>query len=428
MRLSSLPLAIALSALGLAAQAPTYHIYAGNTHAHTAKTWSHGAQYVSNPNCAGILDYTGTPPGSPYGTWSAGYVKSKGNCPLIYDINGWQYPSPNTKLKPDWQKFQGPPAVHWADAKAAGFDFYAVTDHSQEALFWPQGPNNPNWMATKQAALAATDPHFVAIAGFEYSENDGPGGTGHFSVLNSDGIINALVPGQSLPDFYKWLETAKANGAGPVVVSFNHPGPQQYNDWAYRDPKLTNIITVLEVINSNKNIHYQGFINALDKGWKVSPISGLDNHGTAAIAKDKSRTFVLATSLTKAAVLDAMHNRRTYASLDENIQCRYTVNGAIMGSTLASPSDFRFDISVSDPDTTNPADKITKLDIVTDGGAVAETYTVPTPAYSVHWTPTLHSPTSHYFLVRVWNASGGQAPNSTPANPMAWLAPVWTGR
>ena len=168
-------------------------------------------------------------------------------------------------------------------------------------------------------------------------------------------------------------------------------------------------------------------MNALDKGWKVSPVCGNDNHGFWGISHHTSRTFVLATARTKAAILDAMKNRRTYASLDGNIQCRYTVNGAIMGSTLDRPDVFKFDISISDPDTDKPQDKITKIDIVKDGGAVVQAYS-PTPAYSVTWSPTIKDATNKYFFVRVWNAGGGDAAGGNPANPVAWLAPVWTGR
>jgi hypothetical protein len=30
--------------------------------------------------------------------------------------------------------------------------------------------------------------------------------------------------------------------------------------------------------------------------------------------------------------------------------------------------------------------------------------------------------------VRVWTARGGDAPQADAAKPVAWLAPVWTGR
>jgi hypothetical protein len=384
---------------------PVYHIYAGNTHSHTSFTWSHGDQWVN----------------------AKADAEGKKEPGIYVDADGAQYPAKSMVLKPDWEKFQGPPAAHFALAKANGYDFYVTSDHSQEAGLQPPGPSNANWLATKRGADDATDAKFVAMAGYEHSENNGPGGVGHLNVFNSDGYLNALAPGIDLPYLYKWLKTAAPNGAGPVVASFNHPGPHQYNDWAYRDPEITDIITMLEVINSNNKIHYEGFINALEKGWKVSPVCGNDNHGLWGITHQKSRTFVLAAERTKVAILDAMKHRRTYASLDQNIQCIYAVNGSIMGSTLDRPDAFQFDISISDPDTNNPKDMITKIDIVKDGGVVAETYS-PTPAYSVAWKPTLHDSTSKYFFVRVWNAGGGDAPKPNPDNPMAWLAPVWTGR
>ncbi|MEO6923853.1 MAG: hypothetical protein ABI142_08510 [Bryocella sp.] len=408
------------------AQAPRYHIYSGNTHAHTQYTWSHGEQWQKN-NCKGILVYTSAIDDPTASGWTKGYVTSD-RCPSIYVIDGLQYPGPNQLLRPDWHTVQGPPSRHFELAKQDGYDFYVSTDHSQEGLFWPWGPNNKAWKATKEQALAATDKNFVALAGFEYSENDGPGGTGHINVMNADSIIDALTPGVNLPVLYKWLEHAKANGSGPVVASFNHPSQKQYNDFDYRDPQITNIITMLEVINSNVHIHYEGFIEALDKGWKVSPISGLDNHGVSGIPKLKSRTFVLATSKTKLAILDAMKNRRTYASLDDNIQCQYRVNGQIMGSTLLKPASYKFNIEISDPDTNNPSDKITKIDIVKDHGEVVQTYVPDAPAYSVTWKPVVKDATAKYFFVRVWSAGGGDSPKPEPQKPMAWLAPVWTGR
>ncbi len=404
-----------------------YQIYAGSTHAHTSYTWSHGDQFAKT-DCKGIRVYGPKTPGDSLSVWADGYVKSATGCYSMYVINGFQLPSPDMIVKPNWEKFQDLPAVHFAKAKANGFDFYVVSDHSQEAVFSPISATNPAWAASKQAAVTATDKDFVAITGFEYSENDGPGGTGHINVINSDDMLNALLPGVDLPVFYRWLETTKPSGPGPVVASFNHPDAHQYGDFSGRTPGATDVLTMLEVINSNKTIHYEGFLAALDKGWKVSPVAGNDNHGLTGISAQKSRTFVLATSKTRQAILVAMKQRRTYASLDNNIQCRYSVNGQIMGSTLAAPKDFRFAIDIKDPDTGNPNDKITKIDIVKDGGAVAKSYQVSKPSYSVTWTPTVHDETSRYFFVRVWNAGGGDAPGADASKPIAWLAPVWTGR
>jgi len=407
-----------LFAAGLCGQTD-YQIYAGNTHAHTSYTWSHG-EHLGKTGCAGILVYARNPVTNVF-SWSDGYVKSQNGCAGIFVIDGAQIPGPDTPVKPDWEKFQGPPSKHYSLAKEKGYDFYATTDHSQESAFQPASDTNPVWLSAKQQAADATDAKFVALAGFEYSENDGPGGTGHINVFNSAGMLNALAHGIDLPYFYRWLATAKANGDGPVVASFNHPTREQYNNWAYRDDRVTDVLTMLEVINSNNKIHYEAFVNALDHGWKVAPVCGNDNHGIGGISKQTSRTFVLATARTKTAILDAMKNRRTYASLDGNLQARYSVNGAIMGSTLKAPKAFQFDISVS------AHDKVTKVDIVKDGGTVAQEYR-PAPGEPLHWTPTVEDASAKYFFVRVWTERGGDAPGADPSKPVAWLAPVWTGR
>jgi hypothetical protein len=52
----------------------------------------------------------------------------------------------------------------------------------------------------------------------------------------------------------------------------------------------------------------------------------------------------------------------------------------------------------------------------------------PAPAHAVTWSPTIRNSTGKYYFVRVWSASGGDTPEGKPDLPVAWLAPVWTGR
>ena len=78
---------------GQTKSSPEYHIYAGNLHAHTAYTWSHG-ELIQTNGCAGILTYT-QDPNSPAAHWADGYVKTAGGgCPGIYVINGSQIHAP----------------------------------------------------------------------------------------------------------------------------------------------------------------------------------------------------------------------------------------------------------------------------------------------------------------------------------------------
>ncbi len=398
-------LIIVIPAMGQRNQSlSTYHIYAGNTHSHSSYTSSHGEQWDPLPGATIFKE-----------------IDTAGVNHVL-----------NSTLKSNWEKIQGPPSAHYALAKTNGYDFYAVTDHSQESDFYPTNPKNPAWMASKKDVDEAADDNFVAIRGFEFSENKrmnyGQEGTGHINVYNAAIYLNALQKGIGLPYFYKWLETVPSNGKGAVVACFNHPKPDQYDNWNNRAPEVTDIITMLEVINSNNRIHYPAFIQALDKGWKVSPVCGNDNHGLKGITTRTSRTFVLANNKSKQAILDAMKNRRTYASLENNIQCRYTVNDKIMGSTLTADTVFKFDISISDPDIINPKDRITKIDIVKDNGEIVKTYELTYPDYTVQWNPVIVDGTNKYFFVRIYNAGGGDAPGADAQEPIAWLAPIWTGR
>ena len=63
-----------------------------------------------------------------------------------------------------------------------------------------------------------------------------------------------------------------------------------------------------------------------------------------------------------------------------------------------------------------------------DGGKVVETFNPDEPAFAVKWSPRVNDSRAHYFFVRVWSAGGGDVSNAKPKNPVAWLAPVWTGR
>ena len=138
---------------------------------------------------------------------------------------------------------------------------------------------------------------------------------------------------------------------------------------------------------------------------------------------------MLATDGSKPAITEAMKNRRTYATLASALQARYSVNGMIMGSTLkGAPGPYRFDITVTDPRSDSPKNRITKIDIVKDGGAVVSEYKPEAAAHTLHWTPAVDDANAKYFFVRVWNEGGGDAPGANPSNPVAWLAPVWTGR
>jgi hypothetical protein len=358
------PTTTATAATATIAALEGYHVYRGNTHSHTTYTSSHGLKPPAN----------------------------------------------------------GTPAEHHAHAKVAGFDFYATTDHSQEVALADDSPTSPAWLDTKAAARAATSADYVGLAGFEFSENDGAAvnphpGQGHINVIGSDGHLNAAAPGVDVPALYAWLATAKPSGDWPVVASFNHPAVAQYHDWDYRTPAATETVSLLEVLN-HKTVREDAFRAANNHGWKVAPTCGIDNHAFWLPSDPRPCVGVLAAALTPKAILEAMHERRTFAALDGDVVLAYTANGRIMGSTLERPATLDLVVSASDPDKNDPAGSLTRIEVVDGTGALVASEDLST--YSTTWKVTVPVAGRAFVYVRLFDRGSGGA-------PIAWAAPVWTG-
>lgn len=299
---------------------------------------------------------------------------------------------------------------HYRIAKQFGFDFYSITDHG---LAKYPGFTQASYNSTKDEANEATDATFVALYGYEHSENDGPNGTGHYTVMNSDGYLDATGSQYPIPYFYDWLVN---NQTSKVACGFNHPGSGSYNSFDYLTPARRDAITMLEVINSG-NLHYDAFLFALNKGWRVAPIAGIDVHSVMRITNPSHlyRTGVLVPSLTRDSILDAMRARRVYATWDQNLKLTMRANGQIMGSVMAMPSSLSFEIVVSDPDTGDANDRITKIELCGNNGTVLASQNFS--AHSVTWNPTA-TPVAGYYFVRVYAADKTDS-------AIAYSAPIW---
>lgn len=296
---------------------------------------------------------------------------------------------------------------HFSQAKAAGFDFYAVTDH---ALRKYKGCTPENYEQTRRLADRCTDPSFVAIAGFEFSENDGPDGTGHLTTLNTATYLDATGPEVNLPVFYDWLATQTT----PSATSFNHAGPTGHASFGYITDARRDAVSMFEMINSGK-LRYEGFLAALNKGWRVAPIAAQDGHGTWRITRQEYRTGVLATGLTRDNLVQAMRDRRVYCTWDKNLRLSFSANGFIMGSVLRSPRNLSFRIDVYDPDTSNPEERITKMEIVGRDGVI-----VASKEFSTHaaaWSVTV-PPAHNYYFLQVHCADKLDGPT-------AYSSPIW---
>ncbi len=249
---------------------------------------------------------------------------------------------------------RGTPEEAYDYAKKYG-DFLAVTDHCYFLKIPVDGQKKT--VLTQQAARNATEPgKFVGLQGFEWTA-----GSGHINVFETIEFISRDEKGD-LKDFYKWIVKSKK------LAQFNHPGMtfgNFQNFWFV--PEADKYVNLVEIGNGNSassdtisNEMYSNFILALNRGWHISPTANQDNHKQNWIGANDSRTGVLAKSLTYDDIMEALWNRRTFASEDKNVKLYFFGNNEVMGSILYDSTKVTLNIKYEDKN-----DPVEKLSILT---------------------------------------------------------------
>jgi hypothetical protein len=313
-------------------------------------------------------------------------------------------------------------------AKADGFDFLFLTEHSG-----PSGPTDPVTFyadAQAQAADFTEDEVFVGLAGYEYTENAGrdDDDRGHMTVFGTDDFVSAMAQGWTFEALYAYL--VDQSSTHQVLAGFNHPRPRGHQASArrYQSPDVRHLVPFTETLNGyvtdeKPDTHlYRAYLTHLERGWRVAPTCGLDSHSLMRLTQDDSdkerpcRTGLWAPSLTEDAVLRAIMARRIYASTDQNLRAKYTANTRWMGSVLSPWSTrVRLDIKLSDPDTQLRRDRITRVQVIGEGGRVLVSRSFD--AHRIGWRVTVNRGNDNYLLVRAFTNDSQQL--------SAILAPVW---
>lgn len=311
-------------------------------------------------------------------------------------------------------------------AKQNGFDFLFLTEHtnprsvSDPATIAGMGTNATTWFNTvKSLAVSTSTSSFVGFAGVE----TGDPGSNHMTIVNQEDFYFAEAPAANI----NYMVSQRNKGL-PVFGNFNHPGAGGHGG-----SSASNINTVsreamafsgVQYGNSDSGrdgAGYSAYLVHLDRGWRVGPTCELDGHGKFRLVDwnesriDTCRIGVLAPSLTRANLNDAFANRRFFVARDTNMEVRYTANGQWMGSKIGKPSSVNFDIDIKDPSTTRAVDKIKKVEIITEAGAVVATKTFD--AHEVSWDISVPANGKKYFFVRIFNGEY--------TYQAAVTAPVW---
>lgn len=214
-----------------------------------------------------------------------------------------------------------------------GVDFFAVTDHSHHVS-----------AERYEAQTALADRYnqngaFACLYGFEMTWNNKTGYWGHINVLNTE-WYEQRIDRVNLQNFYTELKQHPQ-----AVAMFNHPGDKwgNFHDYAYRDGEIDRLICLSEIRGAGYDREYALM---LTKGWHAAPVYNEDNHKPNWTRATNACGVVLAPSLTRENILDAMRRRRTYTTLDRSTKVFYRVNGEWLGATLEAPSKLSAEVEV----------------------------------------------------------------------------------
>lgn len=304
-------------------------------------------------------------------------------------------------------------------------DFLAVTDHSNsfdnaDNANINDGSMSTEWVEGHELADKYTTEDFVGLYGYEMTWSNG---LGHMNTFNSAGFQSRTQAdyktyATALQNYYAALQTAPDS-----ISQFNHPGTTfgDFSDFAYYSEANDSLITLVEVGNGEGAIgssgyfpSYEYYTRALDKGWHVAPTNNQDNHKGLWGNANTARSVVLADSLTRENIYDAMRNYRVYATEDNDLNIYYTLDSYIMGTSLEKDLvGEKVEIKVELSDETDA--KLGKVEVIVNGGlSIANTTVSSNEETVVFEVPSSYS----YYYIKVTQADGD----------IAVTAPVWVGK
>jgi len=294
----------------------------------------------------------------------------------------------------------------WA-RDTAGFDFYVVTDHSQQLT-------QAEWDDTGvQTGIYSIDGSFVAMRGFEWSHAT----YGHINVFGTVDYTDTTAS-PDLGSIYGWI------AARDALAQFNHPARKTayFEGFAY-DQAVSDNLCLYETGNGpTGNIdeaHYERYPVALDQGWRLAPTNNQDNHSLHAYS---NRTVIISPQLSEDALLDALRKRRVYSSDDPDMRVIFKQGEHWMGSVVEDCKEtVQFDVAVEDDE------NIASLELVTAGGVIAarKDFGFGEDSKKVVWSPSVGVQGNGYYFLRVVERDENGDDDTGSGFQVAVTAPIW---
>ena len=339
---------------------------------------------------------------------------------------------------------------------SAGLHFLAITDHNypgsdgtgdrkdgvemgREPTLYT-GPRPDAIILT--ARRMSEDGRFIALYGQEFSAQDSGN---HMNVFEVDAVID--VPSGRFDSLVGWMTARPEAQRHLPIVQLNHPvrydradeyGADDFDTPATWIATLDRFVRLIEVVNGPWAAPIQGppdevmeadYRHFLNLGFHVAPTANQDNHYSNWGTVNDIRTGVVATALTRDAILAALRNRHAYATEDKNLEVVARVNGRLAGSIIdaipAAGAALDVTLTIRDADEPDATYSVTVYSDAGPGGPAADSVaSFPLRGDSPARRPyrldgVQFQGTGSYLYLRV-TQTGPDA-----RTDRAWLAPVW---
>lgn len=319
----------------------------------------------------------------------------------------------------------------------ARLDFYAMTDHSiPPSNGFTHGLADHVWEEYTDRVEQHHEPgRFVTIHAYEASFGNP---WGHHNVFFRGEPGPLLAPASvSLPEMWERLK------AGEALTIPHHTGKFPGNiEWTPDDPRFRRNFEIYsahglsetynpqhplafeqsEFTSPSSSVNGPQFAtDAWAAGLRLSTVAASDDHRSQPGKPHWGLTAVKSHELTRPAVFDSLHDRRTYGTTGARILLDFEINGTPMGG----------EVSVNDPPElrveahgTTPIQRIEILRYDEAAGAFRPLYTIRPDTLDVEWSAvdqTFRGDSIYYIRLR----ESGQI-RGHPI--MAWSSPIWVQR
>lgn len=319
------------------------------------------------------------------------------------------------------------PADDYEFAKTAMcMDFLGISEHNHSTA----GMHLADWQPLMNQAGAASTANFVALYGQEWGVIGTTGAAGdhagHLLVYGVDSLIGwepgnyqVFVPKSTYTGSTGLFDVVNRNSSNNAFVTLAHPDNYDYDDLLHINYDLfaDNAIVGTAVENgpafstdttysnppaSMSTLTY--YRSMLAKGYHLGPTIDHDNHNLTFGHTAKSRLAILASSLSKQNIFDAMRSMRFYATEDCNAKINFTVNNSPMGSIITKAGAPQIFVSCI---TTSAVSSIKIMYGVPGSGTAAVTLTSNTSAGSLSYTHTaLANLSTGYYYADITETTG----------------------